>query len=106
VVKLCTTCSGKNATVVELEDPLVCLDGNGHRLLCNCIFHVLEILLHNILEAGNASLGDAHSAGGSLASSSLGFVWVAFLGADGILLSILEGIVHQATIATHVSKGL
>ncbi len=63
-----------------------------------------------ILGVGNISVGDASGAGngsaGGLASgvgSAGGSVRVVILGAEAISGNVLEGVVHEATVAAHVS---
>jgi hypothetical protein len=106
MVELGTTCCRENTGFVHLEDPLICLNGDRNWLLSNSLFQSLGILLGYILEAGDTSLGNTSGAGSCLALSHFSLIRIALFRAQGILLSILEGVVHQTTIAAHVAKAL
>jgi hypothetical protein len=92
--------------MVQLENPLVCFNGDGYWLLSNSFFHGLCVLFGHILVTSDTSLWDTSGARRCLACSTCCLVRIALFGANRVLLSILESIVHQATIAAHVAETL
>merc|ERR1719240_11368 len=102
MIKIFPTIGRKDARAVELECTLVGFNRNRHWILLNSFHERLLIVLGNVFEACHGTLWEAHCARGCLARTTAAFVWVASLGADGIVFCIFEGGGHQASIAAFV----
>jgi len=102
VVELLSTSLGDDSLGVVLEGRLIGLDGDGDWLLVEGSLKLVNGVGLNIGESGNLSL----SLGGVvLALSLLGSVGVVRLELKWVLLDVLEGVVHESTVASHVSEG-
>jgi hypothetical protein len=91
----------ENTTVVELEAALVSLDGDGDGL-------VLESITESILVAGGdvGVLADGADVGvrlGLAGAITSGVLVVTLLGETLVLHGVLEGVVHQTTVAALVA---
>mmetsp|Transcript_23004 Transcript_23004/g.58609 ORF Transcript_23004/g.58609 Transcript_23004/m.58609 type:complete len:383 (-) Transcript_23004:332-1480(-) len=92
-----------DTALVELEDGLVRLDGDRHRLLRNGLHQGVGVLVIDVFVAGHAALRDARGARALGASAVLGRICVAVLGAHILVLEVLERRVHAAAVAAHVA---
>ena len=102
MVKLLTATGGEDSTLVELEGRLIGLDGNGDWCHGNSGCHLGNGVWLDILVSLNlTNTGLALVLAGSLRCG----VWVLRLEEKWVLLNVLEGAVHESTIATHVSVG-
>ncbi len=109
VVQVSTASTSEDTRLVELEGRLVGFDGNRDWLLVQGRHH------GGIRVLGDISVGDWSNASdlgnlGVASTSSLGGardIWVSSFSADtAILLDPLESIIHQTTIAAHVSAAV
>merc|ERR1712216_492118 len=104
VVQLGAAHATEDAALVELEDGLVRLNGDGHWLLGDSGHEGLLAASCNVLVACHIVVWHASGAGACLARSSLGLVCVGLLSADSRLLGVLEGVVHETAVAALVAE--
>ena len=83
---------------------LVCLNGDGHGLLCHCRHQGLLAVGGHVLVSRDTSLGEPDSATRSLASALSCGVTVTVLRAHGILLGKSEAVVHETTVTTGIDR--
>jgi len=104
VVELGAAASGLvvNASAVELEGALRSIDGNGD--WANVGDSGLEIAFVSGGNVGVTSDLGTDVGGGVLAGSGDWCVGVAGLGINAALFDVLEGIIHETTVATLVAK--
>jgi len=103
VVKVRTASAREDARAVKLENRLVGLNGDRNWLLVQSRHKSLLAVNGNILKASHATLRDPRRAARSLAAAAHSLVRVACFSADGVVLSELEGIVHEATVTSRVN---
>lgn len=103
MVKLRATLFREDASVVHLESPLVCFNGNGDWLLRHGLHEGIQIVLCDILVAGHAATWDAGGARILRTSAILRLVRVAFLRTRVVFLKKGEPQVHGTTFAALVS---
>ena len=101
VVELLTATVGDDTTSVALEGELVGLDGDGDWSLCKGSLELRALrVLFDVLVGLDFTLTKGLVV---LAVSILGGVWVLGLELEWARLNVLESIVHETTIAAHVS---
>ena len=101
VIEAGSTESLHDTTVVELEQDGCSVNGNRDWAFSYSSSESRWTLLLNISE-----VFDLYETGLWFASSGSTFVWVLFFGIHRSGFSVGEGIVHETTVATHVSLGL
>jgi hypothetical protein len=103
VVEVLSASLGDDSGSVGLEGNLVGLNGNSDWLFVDGSLELVNAVLWNI----NESLDVSDNLGGIvLASSVSGSVWVRSLTLNTLTLDVSEGIVHETTVAAHVSLSL
>ena len=100
MVEVGSASGGDDTGSVRLEGELVSFDGNGDWSLGDGGLKLGWASLGNIVVVGNLS----GSSLGGLAGSISGGVWVGRLGVEWGLLNVLEGVVHESSIASVVSE--
>jgi len=102
VIELGTASGGDDTTGVSLENGLVGLDGNGDWVLGDGGEHLGLVTLLDISVGLDVTL----TLGGLVLALSLsGSVLVVRLEHEWGLLDVLEGVVHETTVAAHVTEG-
>mmetsp|Transcript_24063 Transcript_24063/g.54817 ORF Transcript_24063/g.54817 Transcript_24063/m.54817 type:complete len:369 (+) Transcript_24063:124-1230(+) len=103
VVQRRTASTRQHTAAVQLEHGLVGLNGDGNRLLSNSRHHVLLGIRGHILVPRHAALGKPGRAAARLARPVGPLVRVAALSAKRVGFGILEGGIHQASVASLVA---
>jgi hypothetical protein len=104
VVELGTTWAREDTASVGLEAHLVSLNGNGNWALSDSSSELILVVLWNILVRGdgNSVLGLL----GLVALTVLSSVWVVRLGVKtAVGDDVLEGLIHETTVAALVAEG-
>jgi hypothetical protein len=104
VVELGTAWARENTAPVGLEVHLVSLNGNRDGTLGDGGGKLVLVVLGDILVTGDGD--DVLGLLLLVAGTVLGSVWVVLLSVETTVLdNVLEGVVHETTVATHVAEG-
>mmetsp|Transcript_9889 Transcript_9889/g.25494 ORF Transcript_9889/g.25494 Transcript_9889/m.25494 type:complete len:307 (+) Transcript_9889:377-1297(+) len=93
----------EDARLVELEGGLVGLDGDGNGLLRDGVLERRLVARWHVLEARDRHLWLQLRRVARTGDTAARRVRVVLLRGDAVLLNVLEGIVHEATVAAHVA---
>lgn len=100
MIKMVSTSTGDDTTLVGLESSLVSLDGNWNWLLGNCLHKIgLALLFHISVSCNHDTFGWVH-----LTVLVFLHVWVGFFRGEPVFFNKVESVIHKSTTASVVKN--